>query len=133
MLEPGCWVTMSIVGIFLSGAVTLTASISGPPLYDSQAGVKPSKARKLGLAFEEQPANNATRLADTRTAFSFDTSLLSKGFYKFTRRSALESLAWLGQHARLTEAIYGVSFRSLRAPLSDQDSRWRGLHRRNLA
>jgi hypothetical protein len=57
----------------LSAAVTLTLSISEPPLNDSHAGVKPSKARKVGVAGEVQPANKATRLAAMNETFSFDT------------------------------------------------------------
>ena len=92
-------VTNSTVGTLFASAVTLTASISDPPLYDSQAGVKPSKARRVGLTFEEQPASTATRAAEIKMAFSFDTSLLSMGFDKFTRRSRLGRLAWPQQPA----------------------------------
>ena len=89
----------------------MTWSISDPPLLLSQVGVIPSKARSVGLAVEEQPASTATRAAEMKIAFSFDTSLLSVVFDKFTRRSRLGYQAWPQLLVGLNAETYEASFR----------------------
>ena len=76
------------VGTLPSAPVTLTWSISAPPLNASQVGVIPAKESLL----EEQPASSSTEAAAIAIIdLDLDKEeLLSKGFLKFTLQSSLK-------------------------------------------
>jgi hypothetical protein len=53
--------------------VTLTASMSGPPLKVSQEAANPSNALTSGVALDMQPVRERARAEETRMAVILDT------------------------------------------------------------
>lgn len=71
-VESGSDVANSTVGTLPFSAVTLTASISEPPLNFSQAEVIPSNALTSGVALDMQPVSDSARAEETRMALILD-------------------------------------------------------------
>ena len=89
--EPTGLVTNETEGTVSFSAVTLTSSISFPPLYESQVGLRPSKALSSGVADDAQPVNKVATAIATKADLILDKVTTFFSISKFTLVSPVRS------------------------------------------